>query len=136
MNAPSIPPLAISSWESGNLQPLLHEIVHAMQRLLESGESSAVDLRSLPLAPGEEKQLLDKLGRGEIEARLNTLGHSEIHETRYHGVWVVTHFNEAQDIIGRFIEIGFIPELFKAPEQDIIAAKQRLQQTLTREPQT
>ena len=40
-----------------NVQPLLHEIRHALARLLDDGGHTVIDLRSLPLAPGEEEQL-------------------------------------------------------------------------------
>jgi len=65
-----------------NVQPLLHEIRHALARLLDDGGHTVIDLRSLPLAPGEEEQLLDELGQGEVYARLHALGPTEIVETR------------------------------------------------------
>jgi hypothetical protein len=35
-----------------NVQPLLHEIRHALATLLDDGGNTVIDLRSLPLAPG------------------------------------------------------------------------------------
>jgi hydrogenase-1 operon protein HyaF len=86
-----------------NVQPLLHEIRHALVKLLDEGGNTVIDLRSMPLAPGEEQKLLDELGRGEVAARLQALGPSEIIETRYPGVWVVVHSNDANEVIGKFI---------------------------------
>src|SRR5210317_1964479 len=85
-----------------NVQPLLHEIRHALARLLDDGGRTVIDLRSLPLAPGEEQQLLDELGQGEVYARLHALGPTEIIESRYPGVWVVVHFNSSDEVIGKF----------------------------------
>jgi len=102
-----------------NVQPLLHEIRHALKSLVETGATSIIDLRSIPLAPGEEAKLLDRLGRGEVVAELDALGPSEIYESQYRGVWLVTHFNEDDNIIGRFIEITLVPEILKAQQEDM-----------------
>jgi hypothetical protein len=37
-----------------NVMPLLYQIKHALQNLLENNVSEIIDLRSIPLAPGEE----------------------------------------------------------------------------------
>ena len=38
-----------------NVIPLLHEIRHALAQLLEEGKETAIDLRSIPLAPGQRQ---------------------------------------------------------------------------------
>ena len=73
-----------------NVKPLLHEIKHALDNLIESGKTTIIDLRSLPLAPGEEDKILNTLGQGEVQAQLNALGVSVVYETGYPGVWIVT----------------------------------------------
>jgi hydrogenase-1 operon protein HyaF len=105
-----------------NVKPLLHEIKHALDNLIETGQSSIIDLRSIPLAPGEEDKILDTLGRGEVLAQLNALGLSEIIETQYAGVWLVTHYNDESNIISRFIEVTTIPEILCSQTEDIMAA--------------
>ncbi len=102
-----------------NVRPLLHEIRHALQALVESGETGIIDLRSIPLAPGEEEKLIYQLGSGEVVVKLDALGASEIYETRYRGVWLVTHYNMDNSIIGRFVEITLIPEILKAQQEDM-----------------
>ena len=111
---------------TANVLPLLHEIRHALEKLLDTGEASVIDLRSIPLAPGEDEAILDTLGAGEIQARMDALGPSEIDETRYAGVWVVTHYNESGEMIGRFIEVTEIPEVLKAQREDVAQALQGL----------
>ena len=113
-----------------NVQPLLHEIRHALVKLLDDGGHTVIDLRSLPLAPGEEQKLLDKLGRGEVTAHLQALGPSEIVETRYPGVWVVVHFNNDNEVIGKFIEICDIPDLLRSQQEDIRQGLEQLQAQL------
>ena len=113
-----------------NVKPLLHEIRHALAKLLNDQESTVIDLRSLPLAPGEEEKLLNKLGHGEVHASLNALGPTEIVETGYPGVWVVLHYNTDREVIGKFIEICEIPELLRSQQDDIREGLEQLQTEL------
>jgi len=113
-----------------NVQPILHEIRHALEALLESGECSIIDLRCIPLAPGEEETLIDVLGQGEVHASLDVLGCSEIYETRFAGVWLITHYNENNTIIGRFIEITELPEILKSQDEDMSTALLELEEEL------
>ncbi len=109
-----------------NVKPLLHEIKHALDNLIETGKTTVIDLRSIPLAPGEEDKILDMLGQGEVQAQLNTLGLSEVIETQYAGVWIVTHYNDEGHIISRFIEVTTMPEILSSQTEDIMAAFSRL----------
>ncbi len=68
-----------------NVKPILHEIRHALEKLSISGRTSIIDLRSIPLAPGEEQTIINTLGHGEVHARLDVLGPSEIYETQNAG---------------------------------------------------
>ena len=113
-----------------NVQPLLHEIRHALVKLLEHDGCTVIDLRSLPLAPGEEEQLLEKLGRGEVTAHLHALGPSEIVEIRYPGVWVVVHFNNDNEVIGKFIEVCEVPGLLRSQQEDVRQGLEQLQSQL------
>ena len=115
---------------TANVLPLLHEIRHALEKLLETGEATVIDLRSIPLAPGEDEAILDTLGKGEVQARMDALGPSEIYETRYAGVWVATHYNEGEEMIGRFIEVAEIPEVLKAQRDDVAQALRNLAERL------
>ena len=116
-----------------NVQPLLHEIRHALAALLESGKTSIIDLRSIPLAPGEEEAIIEALGQGEIHARLEALGASEIYETRYAGVWLITHFNEDQAVVSRFIEITQLPDILMSQREDMSSSLEALQEELQKQ---
>ena len=104
---------------TGNVQPLLYEVYHALKRLLETGEVTVIDLRALPLAPGEEAKIEQTLGTGEVHARIDALGPSQIVETGIAGVWLVTHYNAEEEILGRYIEICRIPAILESQDQDI-----------------
>lgn len=111
---------------SGNVAPLLHEIRHAVGRLLQEGASTVIDLKSIPLAPGEEDVILSTLGEGEIRVELTVFGTSEITETGFAGVWVVTHCDENGATKARFIEITRIPAILCSQSADIVAGLTRL----------
>jgi len=102
-----------------NVVPLLHEIRHALARLLATGAATTIDLRSIPMAPGEEERIIRELGTGEVQARMSALGPSEIIETRFPGVWLVTHYNSENAVIGKFIEVCDTPQILKAQAEDI-----------------
>jgi hydrogenase-1 operon protein HyaF len=115
---------------SGNIPPLLHEIRHALAALSESGTCNIIDLKGIPLAPGEQEAILAALGEGEVRAELQSLGKSEIRETGYPGVWVVTHYDEEGDLKACFIEITRMPEILESQRPDIADGLARLEAVL------
>ena len=127
-------PVTVAEEFTGNVTPLLHEIRHAIQTLMTEGQTTTIDLRSMPLAPGEEARIETLLGEGEIRAELNALGRSDILETRFPGVWLITHRNTEDVILGRHIQICFIPEILKAQQRDIEAGMEQLNSELQIEP--
>jgi hydrogenase-1 operon protein HyaF len=119
------------SFATGNVIPLLHEIRHALQALHDNGQETVIDLRSIPLGPGEEELIQERLGRGEVTVQLSALGPSEIVETRFSGVWLVTHRNNDAEVIGKFVEVCVIPRLVTAQQADIRAGLAELNSQLT-----
>jgi hydrogenase-1 operon protein HyaF len=111
---------------SGNVEPLLHEIGHALERLLDLGQAAAIDLRGVPLAPGEEGRILEFLGRGEVSAELDAVGLTTVTESRFAGVWIVTHHDAAGEIIGRLIEVTFVPEIIRSQVAEMRESRERL----------
>jgi len=119
---------------TGNVEPLLCEIRHALRRLAEGQAGTAIDLCSLPLAPREVEILEAELGQGEIQAELNALGLTTIRETSIAGVWLVTHHNEAQEVVSKFIEVTRCPELLQTQQRDLETGLDRLDQRLNDKP--
>jgi hydrogenase-1 operon protein HyaF len=115
---------------SGNIPPLLHEVRHALEALAKNGTCNIIDLKSIPLAPGEQEAILTTLGEGEVRAELQSLGKSEILETSFPGVWVVTHYDEQGDIKARFIEITRMPEILESQLPDIADGLARMETLL------
>ena len=102
-----------------NVLPLLHEVRHALERLLATGETTVIDMGALPLAPGEFEKIDAALGTGEVKAVLESMGPSQVYETQFSGVWRVTHFNATDEIVGRYIEVTRMPEILLAQEADV-----------------
>jgi len=119
MKAIPIHAVADEEYSVGNIRALLAEIAARMEKLAGDGTTGSIDLNSLPLAPGEYEQLRQVLGQGEVSAHIEAIGPSEIIETRYPGVWWVTHYNVEGDIVADMLEITTIPEIFKSQPEDV-----------------
>ena len=116
--------------DRGNDLPVLHELHHALAALLLHGTESVVDLKSLPFGEADEQRLEQVLGIGEVEVMLHTLGESRIFETAFPGIWWVEHRNEQGEVTARSVEVTFIPEILKSQEEDVAAARRRLDSLL------
>jgi hydrogenase-1 operon protein HyaF len=103
----------------GNVTPILHEVLHALERLADTGEPTSIDLRSLPFGPGEEERLEEALGTGEVAIRMDALGESRIVECAFPGVWLITHYNSHEEIMARMIEITEVPDIIRAGPRDM-----------------
>jgi len=118
------------TYSVGNIRALLAEIAARLEKLADSGETGMIDLNSLPFAPGEYEQLRQTLGQGEVSARIEAIGVSEIVETHYPGVWWVTHYNVEGDIVADMIEIARIPEIIMSQPEDVNEGLARLKSQL------
>ena len=116
---------------SMNVEPILHEVRHALQRLLYTGESTSIDLRAMPLAPGEDEELRERLGTGEVKIEINALGPSHIIETAYPGVWWVEHRNINEQVTGLYIEITGMPSIVLPEQESMREALEQLTQHLS-----
>jgi hydrogenase-1 operon protein HyaF len=111
---------------TGNAPPLLRELLGMLDHLLQTGETSAIDLSALPLAPADLEWLRAALGPGEIAVTLHANGDSTLEETAHAGVWWVTHRHEQGAVGSQFIEVAFVPELVKAHPADVAGGRERL----------
>jgi hydrogenase-1 operon protein HyaF len=116
---------------TANVMAILHEINNLLLELLEANKADSIDLRSLPLLPGEYEALKVVLGKGEVSVRLETLGLTDIYETRLAGVWWVIHDDENGERLAESIEVTRIPEIIKSDRLEIQFAGSALQQQLS-----
>jgi len=110
----------------GNVRPILNEVMHAIDKLLDDGIPTTIDLASLPFGPGELDRLEATLGTGELSAQLDALGTSRIRETTYPGVWWIEHRNVNDEVVGRYLEVTRLPEILCAHDADIGTGRARL----------
>ena len=110
----------------GNVRPILFEVLHAIDKLLDDNSTTTIDLAGLPFGPGELDDLEATLGRGELFATLEALGNSHIRETAYPGVWWIEHRNANDEVTGRYIEVTRLPEILCSQDADIGAGRARL----------
>ena len=108
----------LSFVDTGNALPVLHEVAHALRRLIETGEPTTIDLGAIPFAGGDERIMDEVLGVGEVQATLKLMGDSHVQETGIPGVWRVDHFDTAGETESRFVEVTFMPEILKTQTED------------------
>ncbi len=134
MNGESLADIKIQvekpEYDSGNLQSILAEIKFALQQLLEQKKVHCIDLRAMPWSQGEEQKLEKYLGKGEVLIELNTLGKSTFYETRFSGVWLVSHYNQEDELIAKLIEITYLPEMIFAQTEDIKNSLEQMNKAL------
>jgi hydrogenase-1 operon protein HyaF len=110
---------ARSPREHGHALPILHEIRHALERLLATGEETRIDLHSMPFGPGDLERLTAALGSGEVQARIEALGPTLIRETAIPGVWLVDYRSLEDQRLSYQIEIAAIPEILRPRPEDL-----------------
>jgi hydrogenase-1 operon protein HyaF len=112
-------PVPRSVPEHGHALPILHEIRHALERLLAMGEETRIDLQSMPFGPGDLERLTAVLGQGEVQARVEALGPTLIRETAIPGVWLVDYRSLEDQRLSYQIEIAILPEILRPRPEDL-----------------
>lgn len=121
---------AMPAEASGYTLAILREIESLLADLVASGRSGRIDLRSLPLLPGDEARLAEALGEGEVDADIQAMGATRVRETAVPGVWWVTHANVDGQTVAEFIEVALVPEILKAHPDDARAGLTSLQERI------
>jgi hydrogenase-1 operon protein HyaF len=103
----------------GNAEPVLHEVRHALARLISTGESTKIDLKAMPFGPGDLERLLSVLGTGEVQATIDALGPTRVQETAIPGVWLVDYLNSEAQRLALHLEIATVPEILCPQPQDL-----------------
>ncbi len=118
--------MTAESPRTGLADSLLRQIAEALATLHAKGTRDAIDLRSLPLTAADRAELEEALGRGEVSARLEIAGQSELWETAYAGVWWLRHMGVGDQVAAESIEITPLPDLLASHPDDIGLAAARL----------
>ncbi len=118
---------------TGMAQAVLSEIAARLALFAQTGAVAALELTAMPLTRADRAELADAVGHGEVEARIESAGRTEVFETAYSGVWWVRHFGEGDRIAAESVEIGEVPAILRSHRADIAAAARRLAEFCTRE---
>ena len=118
-----------------NAQPVLHEIRHALDKLIHSQETTTIDLHALPMTKLDIDEVLEVLGRGEIFITINSLGKSEIWETQFPGVWITKHHPYYTNNSIYFVEISPSPKLLTVCKEDLTIGYTQLAEKLMNKPE-
>lgn len=103
----------------GGVRALGYEIAARLEALHETGESAAIDIKTLPMAAGEFESFRQMLGQGEVDFTLELDGHSRIRETAFPGVWWIQHKDPEGQVVAEHIEINHVPDILRAPPEEI-----------------
>ena len=122
--------IAAGDLATGNVRPLLYELAELLDAWISKGEAASIDLRSLPLTRGDYDELAKVLGDGAVSASVEAIGASEVRETRYPGVWRVTHRNEAGEVVADLLEVCEAPGILRTPAEDAADGLIRLREAL------
>ena len=119
-------PVHVTGPASGMSSAVLTEIAEMLLQLAEKGVSGAINLRSLPMSEEDRTHLEGRLGHGEVSARLEVAGTTEVWETSYPGVWWIRHRGGDGRIAAEEIAVTHVPEFLISPKEDIRAAAARI----------
>lgn len=108
--------------ERGNALPILHEVRHALGRLIAAGETTQIDLEAIPFGPGDLERLTALLGAGEVSATIAALGPTLIQETAIPGVWLVDYRNSDDERLALHVEVATIPGILRVQPEDLASA--------------
>ncbi|MGD8827826.1 MAG: hydrogenase expression/formation C-terminal domain-containing protein [Gammaproteobacteria bacterium] len=125
-----VEPAGTSSALGAGLDAVLFEIAGMLEQLAETGESGAIDLSTLPMAPGDLTRLREELGSGEVSMSLAIGGRTEVRETAVQGVWWITHYDQRDEVSLEAIEVAPVPVLIPADRDEILAGAATLRSRL------
>ena len=106
-------------FRTDNVRPLMLQLEQALQDLGERAAETVIDLGAMPFSEQDERELRDRLGRGEVTATLDAFGPTLIQETAYPGVWLVEHQDAEQRRLTLHLEVARIPAILVTPQDDL-----------------
>ncbi len=116
-------PITVAGMENrAMVNSILLEIATLLEAYLQTGERRELDLQSLPLTAVDQQVLQRVLGEGEIKIGLNVMGESEIIETRFAGVWRITHRDQEGRVTAEIVEIAAVPAIIEADPAEMRGA--------------
>lgn len=107
---------------------IAHEVRARLQQT--PVEPHVINLTLLPMNETDIRYLHQFLGEGDSAIFSRGYGKCRIISSQYPGVWRVNYFNDNNTLLQDMIEIGRIPDIVLAGNDDFSASKQRIDEVL------
>jgi hydrogenase-1 operon protein HyaF len=107
------------SVNTGSDMLVMQEIRHALAQLFEIRKTTVIDLKSIPMTPDEEATLEATLGEENAMVKVTAKGTSRLIETDIAAVWLLTHYNINNEVLGKFIEVTYEPSLLIQSKDEV-----------------
>ena len=125
--AAAITPAARRGVDWPLIRAVVRRIEEALVLFLDRGQTGAIDLRALPqMGAATYLTLQETLGTGEVSATVSADIRVEVRETRYPGIWWLTHVNERGATVTEVIEITAVPAILRSHAADMRIGLARL----------
>jgi hydrogenase-1 operon protein HyaF len=126
----TLPGLVIGTPPAGamNVMPVLAEIRDRAGRRTPDDAPHTISLSLLPMTPEDIAFLQESLGAGPVRIVSKGYGSCRIQATAIHGVWSVQFFNTMDTILLDTLEIGDVPIVACAAEEDFRDSAGRLRE--------
>jgi len=128
--AMTLPRLAIDDLPSGvmNAPAVLAEIADRAAAYQSGEPNHVVSLTLMPMLAEDLDLLVDRLGSGPVKIVSRGYGSCRVQATAIHNVWSVQFFNAMNAILLDTIEIGDVPAVAQAAEEDFRDSAIRLRE--------
>jgi hydrogenase-1 operon protein HyaF len=113
-----------------NAPPLLAEINEKVAEYRPGSESHVIDLNLLPQTEQDLAFLVERLGEGALTVLSRGYGNCRITSTAVQNVWWVQYFNSQDKNILNTLEIGDVPAIAAAANEDIQESARRLNEIM------
>ena len=113
-----------------NAPSIYEELCDQQQRWQPGAPAHVLNLTLLPLTGDDSLWLQNRLGEGRVVILSRGYGNCRIVDTRLARTWRVTYFNAQDMIILDTLEVGSVPEVACAAQQDLEDSAERLAEVL------
>lgn len=126
--AMTVPAAGISTPPDGamNVMPVLSEITDRAAGWMAGVPAHVISLSLLPMSEADMAFLAETLGTGPVRVVSRGYGTCRVQATAVRNVWSVQFFNAADAVLLDSIEIGDVPEVVVAAEEDMRDSAVRL----------
>lgn len=113
-----------------NAPSIYEELCDQQQRWQPGAPAHVLNLTLLPLTGDDSLWLQNRLGEGRVVILSRGYGNCRIVDTHLARTWRVTYFNAQDMIILDTLEVGSVPEVACAAQQDLEDSAERLAEVL------